>query len=172
MFNYVSLYFCKKYEFKMRVRFDVLTAASNKVIVFWDVAPRSLVETDECSRGAYCLRHQGDESKRVIIKIGDESFNVVKFWILILKVVTLCSLRMKEERMYSSYSFFTSALKGVSGQRQAPSMFYPQEKDLQYPLDTGWVRLRAGLGTEARGNIISPCRGSNAGRPVCSQSLY
>jgi hypothetical protein len=29
--------------------------------VFWDVAPCSRVEVDRCFRGAYCLRHQGDD---------------------------------------------------------------------------------------------------------------
>jgi hypothetical protein len=27
--------------------------------LFWDVAPCSLVEIDQCFRGAYCLHHQG-----------------------------------------------------------------------------------------------------------------
>jgi hypothetical protein len=43
------------------VRFRVLTALSMKVIAFWDIAPRSLVEVDQHLRGAYCLYHQGDE---------------------------------------------------------------------------------------------------------------
>jgi 5-methylcytosine-specific restriction endonuclease McrA len=28
--------------------------------IFWDVAPRSLVEVDQSFRGAYCLYHQVD----------------------------------------------------------------------------------------------------------------
>jgi hypothetical protein len=32
--------------------------------VFWDVAPCSLVEIDRRFRGAYRLRHQGDEDRR------------------------------------------------------------------------------------------------------------
>jgi hypothetical protein len=36
---------------------------------------------------------------------------------------------------YSSYSFLTSALDGVSGQRHAPDVLYPRDKDPQYPLD-------------------------------------
>jgi hypothetical protein len=39
------------------------------------------------------------------------------------------------ERMYSSYSFTTSALDGVSGQRHAPAAFYPRGKDPRYLLD-------------------------------------
>jgi hypothetical protein len=49
------------------VRFQVLTAASTKVTVFWDVAPCSLVEIDRGFRGVYRLHHhrsdddQGDD---------------------------------------------------------------------------------------------------------------
>jgi hypothetical protein len=39
------------------------------------------------------------------------------------------------ERKYSSYSFTTSALDGVSGQHHAPAALYPQGKDPRYPLD-------------------------------------
>jgi hypothetical protein len=38
-----------------QMRFQVLTAASIKLTVFWDVAPCSPVETDRRFRGAYCL---------------------------------------------------------------------------------------------------------------------
>jgi hypothetical protein len=37
------------------------------------------------------------------------------------------------ERMYSSYSFLTSALIGVSGQRYAPVTLYPRGKDPPVP---------------------------------------
>jgi hypothetical protein len=40
------------------VRFQVLTATSIKMAVFWDVAPCSLVDID---RGVYCLHLQGHE---------------------------------------------------------------------------------------------------------------
>jgi hypothetical protein len=44
------------------MRFQVLTAASMKMTVFWDIVLYSL----EHFRGAaYCLHHQGDESKSV-----------------------------------------------------------------------------------------------------------
>jgi hypothetical protein len=36
----------------------------------------------------------------------------------------------------------------------------------------GWVGLRAGLDTEARGKILCLCRGSNPGSLFCSQTLY
>jgi hypothetical protein len=29
---------------------------------FWDIMPCTLVEVDRCFRGAYCFRHQGDET--------------------------------------------------------------------------------------------------------------
>jgi hypothetical protein len=41
------------------VRFQVLTTDSTK-IVFWDVAPYSLVQTNRRFRGTYCLHHRGD----------------------------------------------------------------------------------------------------------------
>jgi hypothetical protein len=33
-----------------------------KMIVFWDIAPCSLVQVDRRFRGAYCLHPQGDET--------------------------------------------------------------------------------------------------------------
>jgi hypothetical protein len=44
------------------VRFEVLMVMSMKMVVFWDVAPCSLVDTDPHFRGAYCLHHQDDET--------------------------------------------------------------------------------------------------------------
>jgi hypothetical protein len=38
------------------------------------------------------------------------------------------------ERKYSSYSFITSSLDGVSGQCHAPAAFYPRGKEPRYPL--------------------------------------
>jgi hypothetical protein len=42
------------------VRFQVLTAASMMMVVFWVVAPCSLVEFYRRFKGACCLHHQGD----------------------------------------------------------------------------------------------------------------
>jgi uncharacterized membrane protein (DUF106 family) len=42
------------------VRFQVLTAASMKMIAFWHIALCSLVVIDRRFRGAYCLHHHGD----------------------------------------------------------------------------------------------------------------
>jgi hypothetical protein len=43
-----------------KVRFQVLTAMSMKMAVFWDVAPCSLVDIVRRFRGTYCLHHQGE----------------------------------------------------------------------------------------------------------------
>jgi hypothetical protein len=67
---------------------------------------------------------------------------------------------------YSSYSFFTSALDGVIGQRHAPAALCSGERTPGTHCTGGWVGLRAGLDTEARGKIICLCRGSNLYCPV------
>jgi hypothetical protein len=45
------------------------------------------------------------------------------------------------ERMYSSYSFTTSALDGVNGERHAPSTLYSRGKDPPVPFvqEVGWA---------------------------------
>jgi hypothetical protein len=53
----------------------------------------------------------------------------------------------------------TSALDGGEW-----SASLPQRKDSRYPLKRGWVGLRAGLDTEATGNILCLYQGSN---PSC-----
>jgi hypothetical protein len=60
---------------------------------------------------------------------------------------------------------------GVSGQRHAPAALNPREWTAGTHWIGGWVGIRAGLDTEARGKILCHCRGSNPGRPVCSQTL-
>jgi hypothetical protein len=66
------------------------------------------------------------------------------------------------ERRYSSYSFLTSTLDGLSGQRHVPAALCPGKRTS----GGGWVGLRAGLDTEVRGKILCPYRGSNPDRPV------
>jgi hypothetical protein len=44
------------------VGFEVITAVSTKVAVFWVVASCSLVEVYQRFRGPCCLHHQGDDS--------------------------------------------------------------------------------------------------------------
>jgi hypothetical protein len=56
---------------------------------------------------------------------------------------------------------------GVSGQRHAPAALLPPgERTPGTHCTGGWVGLRAGLDTEARGKIRCPCRGSNPDLPV------
>jgi hypothetical protein len=43
---------------------SVLTAASMKMTVLWDMAPCTVVEVDRGFRGAYCLHHQGEDGGR------------------------------------------------------------------------------------------------------------
>jgi hypothetical protein len=76
------------------------------------------------------------------------------------------------ERRYSSYSFSTSALDGVSGQHQPPAALYPRKKNPRYPLDRRLGGPRAGLDAKARRKILCFCRGSYPGRSVRSQILY
>jgi hypothetical protein len=49
------------------VRFQALTAMSMKMAVFWDVAPFSLTDTDQCFRDVYC-HHQGDPRRQPFLK--------------------------------------------------------------------------------------------------------
>jgi hypothetical protein len=41
------------------IGFEVFTAASTKMAVFWVVAPCSLVEVHQRFGGTFCLHHQG-----------------------------------------------------------------------------------------------------------------
>jgi hypothetical protein len=64
----------------------------------------------------------------------------------------------KGERMYNSYSFTTSALDGVSGQRHAPAAIYPRGKEPRYRLHRRLGGPTAGLDTEVRGKVSCLCR--------------
>jgi hypothetical protein len=48
---------------------------------------------------------------------------------------------VKRERRYSSYSFLTSALYGVSGQRDASAALYPWERTYGTHWIGGWMGL-------------------------------
>jgi hypothetical protein len=90
-----------------------------------------------------------------------------------VKVIPLCSIEeLLGERRYSSYSFLTSALKGVSGQHHTLAALFPRGKSSRYPLCRRLGGPRAGLDAEVRGKILWLCRGSNPSRLVCSQTLY
>jgi hypothetical protein len=78
----------------------------------------------------------------------------------------------KRERKYSSYSFLTSAIRGVNGQHYALAALYPRESTSGIHWIGGWVGVRTGLDTQARGKIFCPCWRSNSTRAVCSQTLY
>jgi hypothetical protein len=83
-----------------------------------------------------------------------------------VKLVSYRHAGEKRERNYSSYSFLTSALDGVSGQRHGPAALYPGERVPDTHWTGVWVGLRAGLNTEAREKILCICRRSNPDRPV------
>jgi hypothetical protein len=61
---------------------------------------------------------------------------------------------------------------GMSGQCHALVTLYPWKNTPSTNWIGGWVGLRAGLDTEARGKVLCLCQGSNPGHPVCSQTLY
>jgi hypothetical protein len=72
------------------------------------------------------------------------------------------------ERMYSSYSFLTSALEGGEWSASGPSRVLPPSTHCI----GGWVGPRASLDAEVRGKILCLSRGSNPSRPVRSQTLH
>jgi hypothetical protein len=79
------------------------------------------------------------------------------------------------ERSYSSYSFLTSAIDGVNGQRHALAALYPREKDPPVPIVQEAGMASQPVWTEARGKILSPLQGiepRSAGAPPRSQTLY
>jgi hypothetical protein len=59
----VSMAYCQCQRVKVYMRFQVPMAVSMMFRVFWDVAPCSHVEVDQCFRGAYCLHHQKTSQK-------------------------------------------------------------------------------------------------------------
>jgi hypothetical protein len=64
------------------------------------------------------------------------------------------------ETRYSSYSFLTSALDGVSDQRHALAALCPRTE--------GWVDPTAGLDTETTGKILLPLPGIETRSPRSS----
>jgi hypothetical protein len=52
-----------------KVGFEVLTAVSTKMAIFWVVAPCSLVEDYQRFRGPCCLHHQGDASSTRLLAL-------------------------------------------------------------------------------------------------------
>jgi hypothetical protein len=81
------------------------------------------------------------------------------------KSVPLRYTGAKEERRCSSYSFLTSALDGVSGQRHAPAALYPRgKKPVRIVQEAGWATDL--VWTQKKFFAWSPFR------PVCGQTLY
>jgi hypothetical protein len=58
------------------VGFEVLTAVSTKMAVFWVVAPYSLVEVYQRFRGPCCLHHQGDSSQDSNLQHEQRSYEI------------------------------------------------------------------------------------------------
>jgi hypothetical protein len=78
------------------------------------------------------------------------------------------------ERMYSSYSFTTSALDEGDWSASRPVHDLAQGKDPGTHCTEGWVGPRGGLNTEVRGKILLPLPGIDSqspGHPVHSQTL-
>jgi hypothetical protein len=65
------------------------------------------------------------------------------------------------ERMYSSYSFTTSTLHGLSRERHAPSALYPWERTPITHWTGVWMGPRAGLSTEASAGDRTSIAGSS-----------
>ncbi|KDQ71579.1 hypothetical protein L798_08528 [Zootermopsis nevadensis] len=60
-----------------------------QVIVLYEVAPNKLVEVSRCSRGAYCLHHQTDESTST--ELHDSTFQKT----ITFSVPIYCTFRQK-----------------------------------------------------------------------------
>jgi hypothetical protein len=74
---------------------------------------------------------------------------------------------------YSSYSFLTFALDGVSGQRHAPPLFVPGKGPLvPNGQKAGGAHSRFGHRLKEKSFASAGDRTSVAGRPVCSHTLY
>jgi hypothetical protein len=61
------VHFCLPVTGAINVRLWVLMAAGMKFRVFWNIAPCSHVEKDRRFISAYCLHHQGNESKLQVL---------------------------------------------------------------------------------------------------------
>jgi hypothetical protein len=67
---------------------------------------------------------------RETLLLTDERCNkrVYAAYPIMIKAVPLSPLGAKGKGVYSSYTFLTSALDGVSGQRHAPAALFPQDR--------------------------------------------
>jgi hypothetical protein len=62
------------------MRFQVLTAASMKIAVFWGIVPCSLVEIGRHFVHSHCLHHQGDDSYALMMEAVSTSQTSVNFY--------------------------------------------------------------------------------------------
>jgi hypothetical protein len=96
--------------------------------------------------------------------------------ILIIKKLSRSTPRRPLRERSSSYSFSTSALEGELVVSVTPRPRYtPGEGTPDTHCTGGWIGPRAGLDTEATGQILSPLPGiepRSPGRPARSQTLY
>jgi hypothetical protein len=83
------------------------------------------------------------------------------------KTVSLPPCRRQGERKFTSYSFLTSALYWVSGQRHALAALYPW-----YPSDGRLGGPQSWSGHRGYRKCLCLCWGLNPGHPACSQTLY
>jgi hypothetical protein len=108
---------------------------------------------------------RGQESWVIVITsliTGQWFASAILFYI---KLSHYCHTNNKGERMYSSTQSWPQALDG--GEWSASHLcFIPMEKTPSTHWIGGWVGLRAGLDTEARGKILCLCQGSNPNRPI------
>jgi hypothetical protein len=76
--------------------------------------------------------------------------------------------------MYSSYSFTTSALDGVSGQHHAPAALYPRERTpVPIVQEAGWASEPVWTQRlEEKSFVCAGIEPGSPGRPVRSQTLY
>jgi hypothetical protein len=89
--------------------------------------------------------------------------------------VPLHAMETWEERMYSSYSFSTSALDGGVWSASRTGRASPGERTPVNHCTGGGVGPRAGLDTDAREKILSLLPGIepvSPGRPARSQTPY
>jgi hypothetical protein len=175
---------------------EVLTVASMELTGCWYITSYHLVEIDRRCRGSCCFRHQDDENFMMeTVNTSETSVNFYEitrhkiqkyshhtrsreslkpYSLCKSKAATLPSCSRQGERKNSSYSLLTSALDGLSCQSHVPAALYPRGKDILTNWIGGWVGLRAGLNTEARGKITFLHRRTKPDRPFvhCSQTLY
>jgi hypothetical protein len=73
-----------------KVGFEVLTAASMKMAVFWVVAPCSLVEVYQRFRGTCCLHHQDVTTQNTVI-FSWYNFKINLCYIILYQLINFCA---------------------------------------------------------------------------------